>query len=84
MWRILRGSFSRGLRIIKLYFVGSQDTVFSVKKTSLQAKVAYCAKTRRTNYAASLRLEGYEVTEAESKRELPEREAVLRAYRKLA
>lgn len=76
--------FSRGFRIIKLYFVGFQDKVFSVKKTSLQAKVAYCAKTRRSNYVASLRLEGYEVTEAESKRELPEREAVLRTYRKLA
>nr|WP_237402124.1 YhfG family protein [Serratia plymuthica] len=50
----------------------------------MQAKVAYCAKTRRSNYVASLRLEGYEVTEAESKRELPEREAVLRTYRKQA
>ncbi|XFB06444.1 YhfG family protein [Azotobacter salinestris] len=49
---------------------------------SLQAKKAYCAKTRRANYVASLRLEGYEVTLAESQRELPTREAILNAYRK--
>lgn len=53
-----------------------------MKKTSLQAKLAYCAQTRRSNYAASLRLEGYEVTQEESKRELPTREAVLHLYRK--
>ena len=53
-----------------------------VKTPSLEAKKAYCAKTRRSNYAASLRLEGYEVTESDAARELPSREAVLRAYRK--
>jgi len=55
-----------------------------VKTPSLEAKKAYCAKTRRSNYAASLRLEGYEVTESDAARELPSREAVLRAYRKQA
>ncbi|WP_422528291.1 YhfG family protein [Serratia fonticola] len=55
-----------------------------MKKTSLQAKLAYCAQTRRSNYIASLRLEGFDVTQEESKRELPTREAVLRIYRKSA
>jgi hypothetical protein len=60
------------------------NELFPVKKPDLQAKLAYCAKTRRSNYAASLRLEGYDVTPAESKRELPSREAVLQTYRKPA
>lgn len=55
-----------------------------MKNTSLQAKVDYYAKVRRSNYAASLRLEGYPVTPAEAKRELPSREALLRSYRKPA
>lgn len=54
-----------------------------MQKISLQAKLAYHAKTRRSNYVASLRLEGYEVTRAESKRELPSREDILRRYGKL-
>jgi len=59
-----------------------RDEVGTVSALSLQAKKAYCAKTRRANYVASLRLEGYEVTLAESQRELPTREAILNAYRK--
>jgi len=55
-----------------------------LKNTSLQAKLDYWAKVRRSNYAASLRLEGYPVTPAHAQRELPSREAVLRAYRKPA
>lgn len=60
------------------------NELFPVKKPDLQAKLAYCAKTRRSNYAASLRLEGYDVTPAESKRKLPSRETVLQTYRKPA
>ncbi|WP_271408087.1 YhfG family protein [Pseudomonas sp. Q1-7] len=48
---------------------------------SLQDKKAYYAKVRRSNYAASLRLEGFEVTPADAERKLPSREAVLSAYR---
>nr|WP_245362885.1 YhfG family protein [Pseudomonas sp. BP8] len=48
----------------------------------MEAKKAYCAKTRRSNYVASLRLEGYDVTPGSAERELPSREALLRAYRK--
>ncbi|QXX95825.1 DUF2559 family protein [Serratia marcescens] len=55
-----------------------------MKKTSLQAKLDYCSKTRRSNYAASLRLEGYEVTPTEAKRKLRTREDVLHTYRKPA
>ncbi len=46
---------------------------------SLQAKRAYCAKARRSNYAASLRLEGFNTTRADAERKLPTREAALNA-----
>jgi hypothetical protein len=49
---------------------------------SLESKKAYCAKTRRSNYAASLRLEGYESSPADSERRLPSREELLTSYRK--
>lgn len=55
-----------------------------MKNTSLQAKLAYCAKVRRSNYAASLRLEGYRATPEDAKRELPSRETLLRTYKKPA
>ncbi len=76
--------FGVGLVIIDTLLSRYPNKVFSVKKTSLQAKLAYCAQTRRSNYIASLRLEGFDVTQEESKRELPTREAVLRIYRKSA
>ncbi|MNF04772.1 hypothetical protein D3C77_433630 [compost metagenome] len=56
----------------------------TVKTPSLQAKQAHCAKTRRSNYSASLRLEGFEVTSDDADRKLPTREAVLNAYRQQA
>ncbi|WP_311771867.1 YhfG family protein [Pseudomonas nitroreducens] len=55
-----------------------------MKTPSLQAKKAYCARTRRLNYAASLRLEGYDVAPAEASRELPTREAALKIHRQPA
>lgn len=48
---------------------------------SLQAKKAYYAKVRRSNYVASLRLEGFQVTQTDVSRELPTRESVLSVYR---
>ncbi|MDB6048485.1 MAG: hypothetical protein JWR17_1231 [Pseudomonas sp.] len=48
---------------------------------SLDAKKAYCAKTRRSNYAASLRLEGFESTPLDAERILPSREELLKTYR---
>lgn len=47
---------------------------------TLQAKKAYCAKTRRSNYAASLRLEGFDSSLADAQKPLPTRDAVLNAY----
>lgn len=52
----------------------------TVKKPSLQAKAAYCARSRQSNYAASLRLEGYSVKSEDAERKLPTRAAVLKAY----
>jgi len=51
-----------------------------VKTLSLQAKAAYCAQFRQSNYAASLRLEGYNVKPADAQRKLPSRAAILKTY----
>jgi len=48
---------------------------------SLSAKKAYCAKTRKSNYAASLRLEGFDSTPLDAERPLPSREELLKTYR---
>lgn len=53
-----------------------------MKGIDLETKKAYCEKTRRSNYAASLRLEGYDVTPDAALRVLPTREELLRKYRK--
>lgn len=47
---------------------------------SLKAKKAYCAKMRKSNYAASLRLEGFDSTPADAERALPSREELLETY----
>ena len=44
---------------------------------SLQIKKAYFARVHRSNYIASLRLAGFQVTPADVERPLPSREAVL-------
>lgn len=49
---------------------------------SLETKKAYAAKTRKSNYAASLRLEGFKMTLADGERKLPSREDVLKAFAK--
>ncbi len=48
---------------------------------SLRAKRAYYAKARQSNYAASLRLAGFDTSAADGKRKLPSRESVPSAYR---
>jgi hypothetical protein len=48
---------------------------------SLAAKKAYCAKTRKSNYAASLRLEGFDATPLDAERTLLSREELLKTYR---
>jgi len=47
---------------------------------SLEAKKAYAAKTRKSNYAASLRLEGFKTTLADGEGKLLPREEVLKAF----
>jgi hypothetical protein len=47
---------------------------------SLAAKKAYCAKTRKSNYAASLRLEGFATTPQDAERPLASREELLKTY----
>jgi hypothetical protein len=54
-----------------------------VKTLSIDVKKAYFAKTRRSNYTASLRLEGYQSRPEDATYELPSREQVLRRYRKV-
>lgn len=49
---------------------------------SLEAKKAYAARTRRSNYAASLRLEGFKVSPEDSECKLPSREEVLKTFTK--
>jgi hypothetical protein len=49
--------------------------------TTLQAKKAYYAKVRQSNYAASLRLEGFDTTPEDGERPLPSKESVLNSYR---
>jgi hypothetical protein len=50
--------------------------------TSLEAKKAYAAKTRKSNYIASLRLEGFDVTPLDGTRTTPSREEILKTFSK--
>lgn len=75
-WRAIFAAFAYNLQSL------IHDEARLMKALSLQAKKAYCAKTRRSNYVASLRLEGYEVVPDLADRELPSREAAVQAHRK--
>jgi len=57
--------------------------LFALKAPSLEAKRAYFAKVRRSNYLASLRLEGFSVHRSEASTEPPSREVVVNRYRKV-
>ncbi|MBK5000585.1 DUF2559 domain-containing protein [Pseudomonas sp. S31] len=50
--------------------------------TDLQAKKAHAASKRRSNYAASLRLEGFAASLEDAEKPLPSKEDVLKAYMK--
>ncbi|MDI2590092.1 YhfG family protein [Pseudomonas sp. N3-W] len=52
-----------------------------MEKLSLQVKKARFAKFRKANFAASLRLEGFEPSPSEGEIKLPTREAALHAVR---
>jgi len=54
-----------------------------VEKLSFQAKKAYFAKHRKSNFAASLRLEGFTTSPDGDDHKLPTREAALMAVRQI-
>lgn len=49
---------------------------------SIEVKKAYFAKTRRANYIASLRLEGYSVQKSDASRPLLVKDELVQRYRK--
>ncbi|WP_404415856.1 YhfG family protein [Marinospirillum sp.] len=54
-----------------------------MKALSTEAKKAYFAQTRRSNFAASLRLEGYQTQPEDASQTLTSREEILRRYGKV-
>lgn len=52
-----------------------------MKPTSHEAKKAYWLKIHQSNYAASLRLEGFGMTRSDATHTFPTRAAVLDTYR---
>jgi hypothetical protein len=50
--------------------------------TSLETKKAYYAKVRQSNYAASLRLSGFDVATEDAIRPLPPLKSVIAIYRR--
>jgi hypothetical protein len=52
-----------------------------MSELTFQQKQDYYEKVRRSNYLASLRLEGFDTTRSEAEKPLPSRESVLSKYR---
>lgn len=52
-----------------------------MKSPSLEAKKAYCAKTRHSNYLASLRLEGFDTSRQDVNRKLPTQEPAINTHK---
>jgi hypothetical protein len=52
-----------------------------MSELTFQQKQDYYDKVRRSNYLASLRLEGFDTSRADAEKPLPSREAVLNKYR---
>jgi hypothetical protein len=52
-----------------------------MKPLSLEAKKAYCAKTRHSNYLASLRLEGFDTSRQDANRKLPTQESAIKIHK---
>jgi hypothetical protein len=53
-----------------------------MSELTFEQKQGHYDKIRRSNYLASLRLEGFDTTRADADKPLPTREAVLRKYLK--
>jgi len=51
------------------------------KSLTIKKKKSYYAKVRGSNYRASLRLEGFQVSDSESLKPLPSRQTVIDKYR---
>ncbi|GAA5138132.1 YhfG family protein [Alloalcanivorax gelatiniphagus] len=51
------------------------------KSLTIKEKKSYYAKVRGSNYRASLRLEGFQVSDSESLKPLPSRQTVIDKYR---
>ena len=51
------------------------------KSLTIKEKKSYYAKVRNSNYRASLRLEGFRVSDSESLSPLPSRQTVIDKYR---
>ncbi|BAV73445.1 hypothetical protein TRE132_14260 [Pseudomonas chlororaphis subsp. aurantiaca] len=54
-----------------------------MEKLSFQAKKAYFAKHRKSNFSASLRLEGFSTSINDEECKLPSRKAALKAVQQL-
>ena len=52
-----------------------------MSELTFQQKQDYYDKVRRSNYLASLRLEGFDTSRADADKPLPSRESVLNKYR---
>jgi len=52
-----------------------------MKSPSLEAKQTYCAKTRHSNYLASLRLEGFDTSRQDASRKLPTQESAINTHK---
>lgn len=52
-----------------------------MSELTFQQKQAYYDKVRRSNYLASLRLEGFDTTRADAEKPPPSRESVIEKYR---
>jgi hypothetical protein len=55
-----------------------------MSELTFQQKQAYYDKVRRSNYLASLRLEGFDTHRKDAERQLPSRESVIEKYRQNA
>lgn len=55
---------------------------YKMKALGIEAKKAYFAKTRRSNYVASLRLEGYDLQPSVASGKAPSRATLIKQYSK--
>ena len=54
-----------------------------MKSLSLEVKKAYCAKTRHSNYLASLRLEGFATSKQDANRKITTHESAANTHKQV-